>query len=161
MSNGDVLLVQYLRRAYQAVDGLWFMMVEQADGFPKALQLDEQVWQVLAKIEAREARELLGRTGNDPGDLARCFSLKLRADGHAFECAVTHEDVCFAITGCTWYDLLRKSGRDALALTVSQIICPTEGRVWCREFGDEYTFEMPCTMCGGASRCEMTFRRTT
>ncbi|MGD9519751.1 MAG: DUF6125 family protein, partial [Armatimonadota bacterium] len=77
MSNGDVLLVQYLRRAYQAVDGLWFMMVEQADGFPKALQLDEQVWQVLAKIEAREARELLGCTGNDPGDLARCFSLKL------------------------------------------------------------------------------------
>ncbi|MGD9519267.1 MAG: DUF6125 family protein, partial [Armatimonadota bacterium] len=53
-------------RAYQAVDGLWFMMVEQADGFPKALQLDEQVWQVLAKIEAREDRELLGCTGNDP-----------------------------------------------------------------------------------------------
>ena len=43
-------VVEYLRRSYQAVDGLWFMKVEEALGFEAALEADRRVWEILAKI---------------------------------------------------------------------------------------------------------------
>lgn len=155
----EAMLVEYLRRAYQALDGLWFMMSEKAVGFDQALELDRRVWEILAKIQARKARELTECTGNGPGELARCFSLKLAADGHRFESAADDREVRFVIHGCPWLDLLRKSDRQHLALKVAQIICTTEGRAWCREFGGEYEFDMPLMACAGTDRCEMRFSR--
>jgi hypothetical protein len=155
----DRILVDYLRRSYHAVDGLWFMMVEEAEDFERALALDERVWQVLAKIQARKARDLTRCTGNAPAELARCFGLKLAADGHRFEVAATDEEVCFTIYDCPWLRLLRKSDRQHLAAQISQTICPTEGRVWCTEFGGEYAFAIPLMACRGAERCEMRFAR--
>ncbi len=64
----DKALIEYLRRSYTAVDGLWFVMVEEAYGFQQALELDEQVWEILPKIQARQARQVLGITGNSCDD---------------------------------------------------------------------------------------------
>jgi len=61
------------------------------------------------------------------------------------------------VTACPWLALLEKSDRRERALRVAQTICPTEGGVWCQEFGGEYGFEMPLMQCGGADRCEMRF----
>jgi hypothetical protein len=155
----DAQVVQFLRRSYHAVDGLWFMGVEDVEGFPAALELDQLVWEVLAKIQARKARELTRCAGNAPEELAACFSLKLSADGHEFVCECAPEGVRFAITDCPWLALLRKSDRQHLARQVAQAICPTEGRVWCAEFGGEYEYDMPRMSCAGAECCEMVFRR--
>jgi len=155
----DRLVAAYLRRSYHAVDGLWFMKVEEALDFQEALQLDERVWEVLAKIQAREARALLDAAGNTPDELARCFGLKLTADGHEFAPRVTSDAVTFTISRCPWLDLLRKSDRAHLALRVAQTICPAEGRTWCREFGGEYEFEMTAMACAGGDGCEMRFVR--
>jgi len=157
MDIRDSMLVEYLRRSYHAVDGLWFMMVEEAQGVDGALETDRQVWEVLAKIQARKARELTGCTGNRPEELARCFSLKLAADGHGFEASTGADGVLFTVTACPWLALLEKSDRRELALRVAQSVCPTEGRVWCQEFGGEYGFDMPLMRCGGADHCEMRF----
>ena len=154
-------LVDFLRRAYQAVDGLWFMMVEEASGFAQALELDRRVWEVLAKIQARKAWEVLGVRGNSAAELARCFGLKLAADGHECELAAEGGEVRVTIQQCPWLELLRRSRRGHLALRVAQEVCPTEGRVWAAEFGGEYEFEMPRMACGGAERCELRFRRVT
>ena len=154
---GDAILTAYLRRSYHAVDGLWFVKVEEALDFDEALQIDERVWEVLAKIQAREARALLGASGNTPDELARCFGLKLTADGHEFAPRETSGGVVFAISRCPWLELLRKSSRTHLALKVAQTICPAEGRAWCREFGGEYEFEMTAMACAGGDRCEMRF----
>jgi predicted ArsR family transcriptional regulator len=159
MSGDERILVEYLRRAYHAVDGLWFVMVEKAHDFDHALELDRGVWEVLAKIQARKARELTGCAGSAPADLVRCFSLKLTADGHAFEATATDDEVRFTIHDCPWLELLRKSDRQELAARVAQAICPTEGRVWCEEFGGAYEFGMPTMACSGAGRCEMRFVR--
>jgi hypothetical protein len=159
MSDQDRILVEYLRRAYHAVDGLWFMMAEQAHDFDHALELDRRVWEVLAKIQARKARELLACDGNTPEELSRCFALKLSADGHEFEASATPQEVRFLITDCPWLQLLRKSDRRHIAARVAQTICPTEGRVWCAEFGGEYEFDMLHMACSGADHCEMRFRR--
>ncbi len=154
----DQILVAYLRRSYHAVDGLWFMMVEDETDFDRALALDSRVWAVMGKTQARKARELLGAPGNSPEELARCFALKLTADGHSFESAVEGSVARFVIDECPWLSLLRKSGREHLAAAVSQTICPTEGRAWAAEFGD-YAFELPEMACTGAAQCEMRFVR--
>jgi len=154
----DRLLAEYLRRSYHAVDGLWFMMVEEDTSFEQALVLDNRVWAVMGKIQARKARELLDAPGNSPEELARCFALKLTGDGHAFTSAVEDGVVRFTIPQCPWLTLLRKSGREHLAATVSQTVCPTEGRAWAAEFGG-YTFDLPQMACLGAAQCEMRFGR--
>ena len=112
-------------------------------GFERALELDQRVWEVMAKIQARKARELTGSKGNSPEELARCFSLKLTADGHDFEVSVTSGEVRYLVRSCPWLELMRKSDRQHLAAKVAQTICPTEGRTWCAEFGGQYEFAMP------------------
>jgi hypothetical protein len=158
MSGPDPkLLVDYLRRSYHAVDGLWFVTVEEEHGFDHALELDRRVWSVTAKIQARKARDLTGSKTNTPEDLARCFTLKLAADGHIFRVETHPTEVRFLVTQCPWLELLRKSGRQHLAARISQTICPTEGNVWASEFGGDYGFHMRNAACSGDSHCSLTF----
>jgi hypothetical protein len=153
------LLVDYLRRSYHAVDGLWFVMTEEEHGFDHALEIDRRVWSVVAKIQARKARELLGANTNSPDDLAQCFTLKLTADGHIFRLETHPDEVRFVVTQCPWLELLRKSGRQHLTDRISQTICPTEGNAWAAEFGGEYDFRLPTRSCSGDARCSLIFVR--
>ena len=157
MPSEEQTLAEYLRHVYRAADGLWFVKVEEALGFEQALELDRRVWEVLAKIQARKARELLECSGYSPEELARCFELKLTADGYMFEVAIESGTVRFSVERCPWLELLRKSKREHIALQVAETICLLEGRIWCREFGDEYEFEMPVMACASGERCEMRF----
>jgi hypothetical protein len=154
------ILTTFLRRSYHAVDGLWFVTTEEECGFERALELDQRVWEVMAKIQARKARELTGSKGNSPEELARCFSLKLTADGHDFEVSVTSGEVRYLVRSCPWLELMRKSDRRHLAAKVAQTICPTEGRTWCAEFGGQYEFAMPQMGCAGGGSCELRFTRS-
>ena len=157
MPIDESIMVQYLRRSYQAVDGLWFMKLEEATHFEEALEMDRRVWEVLAKIQAREARRLLQQPGNSVEELARCLQLKFAADGHGFEVEQTAEGLRVVIQECPWAKLLRNSGREELGARIAREICTAEGRVWCMEFGGQYRFEMPEMACGGADHCEMRF----
>jgi len=117
------------------------MVVEQAHDFDHALALDERVWQIMPKIQARKAREVLGITGNSLDDLIACFRLKLQADGHQFHIERSDNEVQFIVTRCKWRELLRKSGREHLEQRISSVIWPAELRGWCSEFDDEFDFE--------------------
>lgn len=158
MRADEGILVRYLRRSYHAVDGLWFLKVEEVTDFERALEVDRGVWEVLAKIQAREARRLLGAEGNSPEELQRCLSLKFGADGHEFEVDRDAEGLRVRIRGCPWRELLAKSKREHLAGRIAEAICMTEGRVWCKEFGDVYEFGIPEMGCAGSGQCEMSFR---
>ena len=46
----------YLLRSCAAVNGLWFMKVEEKYGFDAALDLDAAVWAVMPKIQARQLK---------------------------------------------------------------------------------------------------------
>jgi hypothetical protein len=111
MPPSDEALVRYLRRSYQAVDGLWFMLAEEAGDFEQALELDRRVWEVLAKLQARQAREVLGCPGYSPQDLARCLELKLVADGHDFELTVEPGEVRVTVRTCPWLELAQERPR--------------------------------------------------
>jgi len=147
--NEDQSLIEYLRRSYTAIDGLWFMIVEQAHDFEHALALDEQVWQIMPKLQARKSREVLGITGNSLADLIACFRLKLEGDGHQFHIERSENEVRFIITRCKWRELLHKSGREHLEERISNVIWPAELRVWCSEFGDKFDFKYVDTASSG------------
>jgi len=156
--NEDQALIEYLRRSYTATDGLWFMVVEQAHDFEHALSLDEQVWQIMPKIQARKARELLDIAANSLDDLIACFTLKLQADGHQFHIERSDNEVRFIITHCKWRELLRKSGREHLEQRISNVIWPAELAGWCSEFGDEFEFEYVDT-ASGEEQYRIVFRQ--
>jgi hypothetical protein len=158
MPADEAILVKYLRRSYHAVDGLWFLKVEEGTDFERALEVDRQVWEILAKIQAREARRLLGVEGNSPEELRRCLNLKFGADGHDFEVDLDAEGLTVVIRGCPWRELLAKSKREHLGPRIAEAICTTEGEVWCQEFGDVYEFGIPEMGCAGAEECVMRFR---
>jgi len=67
----DEQKTEYFRRSYTAVDGLWFMKVEERHGFEEALRLDEAVWKTstprlcgLLRRSRRTSRSLGYRMSN-------------------------------------------------------------------------------------------------
>lgn len=48
-----------------AVDGLYFLGIEEKFGTKAATEIDRKVWEVMGKIEARRLRDFLGITGDD------------------------------------------------------------------------------------------------
>lgn len=156
----DRLLAEFLQRSYTAVDGLWFVKIEETQGFDAALELDRQVWEIMAKIQARKARELLDITGDSPAELARCFCLKLRADGHDYDLTLDDETVRMSVHHCQWLEAMERAGREELAGHIGETVCVAEGQMWAREFGGRYEFSLPRRRCRGDDCCEFVFTRT-
>jgi hypothetical protein len=150
-------VIEYLRRSYTAADGLWFMTVEQDSSFEHALTLDSRVWAVLAKIQARRAKELLGLSGGSLDDLMAGLELKFAAEGYA--CTVERrgsDSARVVIEGCPWLILLQKAGREHLADTVAREICPVDFAAWAREFGPGLRAQVGPTLCEGHPWCEVS-----
>lgn len=149
-------LADYLQRSYTAVDGLWFMKTEEAGGFEKALDLDEKVWQVMPKIQARKLKSFLGKDqGIDA--LRECFEKKLSLDGFTFTTAIEAHSFDITVTGCIWYDKLVHSKRTHLAERIGSRICPVEFSGWADEFGCSFSFVGEDRICRGCKTCMMRF----
>ena len=149
-------IIDYLKRSYAAADGLWFVKTEEADGFDKALDIDEKVWQVMPKIQARMLKSFAGL---DKGieALRLCFETKLSLDG--FEYTVTQKSGAFdvMVSRCPWYDKLVKSERTHLAEKIANRICSAEYQGWAKEFGAAFSFQGKKTICSGCPNCELHF----
>lgn len=55
-----LLLLENFAKNWLAHDGVWFQVVEQADGLEHALELDAQAWSRFSPIEARRIKAFLG-----------------------------------------------------------------------------------------------------
>ncbi|HNU39958.1 MAG TPA: DUF6125 family protein, partial [Methanothrix sp.] len=75
---------EYFRRSYTAVDGLWFMKVEESLGFEQALQIDEAVWRILPKIQARALKAMMNLPAGLAG-LEQVLSARLALEGFEFD----------------------------------------------------------------------------
>lgn len=157
---------EYFRRSYRAVDGLWFMMIEEKRGFEEALELDEAVWRVLPKIQARALKSMLKLDCSLDG-LKEAIAIRLALE--EFDCDLKPEEGGFAveIRRCPWHDIMLRSGREELSEKVSEVICQAENQVWAQEFspksaegeGMEIKFERHERICQGAERCRLWFGR--
>ena len=162
MESGSDLILEMLRRSYFAADGLWFVLLEEEEGLERALEIDERVWRVMPKLQARKARELLGCTGNTLTDLVHCLALKFAAEGHEYH---VHEPddakACVVIEQCPWRELLESAGRTHLGPEIADRICAAEATGWAAEFGADIEAELTEAICRGDERCQVIFRRAT
>lgn len=157
MELTDSQIAEYHYRSYAAVDGLWFLKVEQAYGFDAALEIDREVWKVLPKIQARKLRAL-GNLEGGMGPLRSCLAAKLKLDGFQFTAEDRGEEMFrMVISRCPWHDLMVKSGREHLSGRVGEAICRTEYSVWASEFGDHIRFGLPERICDGSRSCILQF----
>jgi hypothetical protein len=152
-------ITDYLRRSYASVDGLWFMKVEDDAGFDKALDIDEKVWQVMPKIQARAMKSFLGAQVTDRGlnALRECFEAKLTLDGFIYSITAGEKSFTVIISQCPWYDKLVKSKRAHLADKIGGRICIAEYSGWATEFGCAFSFKGAGRICGGCADCGLSF----
>jgi hypothetical protein len=149
-------VAEYFRRSYKAVDGLWFMKVEEKDGFDAALELDNEIWKVMPKIQARMIKSFLGLE-NGPASLLESLVTKLELEGFKFRAEKTANGFRITITNCPWHNLMIKSGREHLAKNVGKTICSTEYQVWASEIAKTVTFKLKSQKCGESEQCILDF----
>lgn len=68
------LLFLHMRNLY-AVDGLYFLGIEERYGTQAATEIDANVWKRMGTIEARRLKKRLGIQGRDIGTLMRAMRL--------------------------------------------------------------------------------------
>jgi hypothetical protein len=156
----DHCIEEYLRRSYIAIDGLWFMKVEERLDFDEALLLDVAVWKVMAKIQARKACELLGLEGKTLSDLVTALELKFAAEQYTYTIGrPSPESAEITVTGCPWMTLMEKSGRMHLADRVANAICAAEYAAWAKEFGEGITTAVRQRRCNGDPVCRIVLEQ--
>jgi hypothetical protein len=156
----------YYRRSYNAVDGLWFMKVEEAHGFEAALAADNAVWRVLPKIQARKLKEL-AKLGNGLEALREALAAKLTLDGYAHRTEASAgasgagDDGAFTLTieDCPWLEVMSRTGRGHLAGEIGGSVCAGEYVVWASEFGTDIRVESDGRICEDAPACRIRFSR--
>jgi hypothetical protein len=164
----DEQKTEYFRRSYTSVDGLWFMKVEEKLGFDESLRLDEAVWKVLPKIQARALKGMMHLPGGLAG-LEQALSARLALEGFEFEIEPQEDGLAVIVKRCPWHDMMIKSGRGKLSERVSDLICRVENSVWASEFSEldegegrdgkgwRIEFQREERICRGEGRCVLRF----
>lgn len=151
--------MEFLRRSYFAVDGLWFVKCEDCLSLKKAFELDKTVWEIMAKIQARKSRELTG-AGKGLDGLGRCLSLKFESEGWKYRLVRPSDNVLkVEVTSCPWYHMLEKSDRTFLEPQIAEVICESEHQTWASEFGEGISFSLHRDD-GRPGRCSLIFKKT-
>jgi hypothetical protein len=151
-------IIKYFHRCYKAVDGLWFMKVEDKIGFDSALAVDNEVWKVMPKIQARMIKSMLN-LNDGPDALFKGLTTKLELDGFKFKAEKNENGFRITITDCPWHNLMIKSGREELSGFVGSTICGTEYQVWVSEFDGTMHFKLKSQKCKQAKSCILDFAR--
>ena len=157
LTNSQV--TEYFQRSYRAVDGLWFMKVEEKYGFKTALDIDKEVWKVLPKIQARMIKSMLGK-GNGEIAILESLKAKLSLEGFKFETEQDETGFRIIISDCPWHNLMVKSGREKLSQLVGTSICNVEYSVWISEFDERLQFTFGKQKCHGSKQCVLYFKNS-
>jgi len=151
-------IAEYFRRCYTSVDGLWFVKVEDACGFERALQVDNEVWKVLPKIQARFFKSA-ANLDRGISALRECLTTRLHLEGFTFTVPDNsgEKELRVTISQCPWHTLLLKSGRESISSKIGMRICTTEYTTWASEFGEDIKFQLQHKICSGEETCSLHF----
>src|SRR4030042_4034797 len=158
MKLTDKETAEYLYRCYTAVDGLWFVKVEEKYGFDSALDIDKEIWKIMSKIQSRFLKNKLKK---DKGleALIECFSMKLKLDSFKFKAEKINDNkIKIKINSRPWHNIMINSDRSGLSEKVGSTICNNEYSVWAKEFGDNINFKLEDQICRGSQFCILTFQ---
>jgi hypothetical protein len=156
LSNEQV--AEYFHRSYQAVDGLWFMKVEEKYGFDIALNIDKEVWKVMPKIQARMIKSML-KIGAGEAALRKSLETKLALEGFKFKVEQGENGFKLRVSDCPWHNLIVKSEREKFSEKVGTAICGVEYSVWASEFDENVQFRLSAQKCKGSETCVLEFKK--
>jgi hypothetical protein len=150
----------FFHRSYKAVDGLWFMKLEEELGFDMALDIDERVWKIMPKIQARLLFSFSNMEKNIIS-LRECLTTRLDLEGFEFTVdeLKPHKGFQICVTRCPWQDIIHDAGRDHLGATIGTRICTAEYKTWAEEFDKNISFSLGDQLCEGAEKCMLKFTR--
>jgi hypothetical protein len=154
----DKQVAEYFHRSYAAVDGLWFMKVEEKHGFDTALQIDKEVWKVMPKIQARMIKSML-EIDKGEAALRKSLETKLALEGFKFKVEQSENGFRIRVSYCPWHNLIMKSGREKFSEKVGTTICSAEYSVWASEFDENMQFRLSAQKCKGSESCILDFKR--
>lgn len=157
MKITDAQRAMFFKKAYERIDGLWFMKIEEESGFDHALEIDRKVWEIVPKIQARTLREIVGLQENGLGALEKALRVKAELDEADIDTILEDNILRVHINRCPWYELMLKANRKHLAERVGRAICGAEYPTWMREFGVNGEFRLKSMLCADAPACEMEF----
>ncbi|MBN1901558.1 hypothetical protein JW926_09580 [Candidatus Sumerlaeota bacterium] len=148
---------EYLSQSYAKVDGLWFVKIEKQYGFDAALDIDEEVWKIMPKIQARFLKKI-GNREKGLDDLLDCLAAKLSIEGYVFSSEFKNKkELIISIRECPWYKIMAESGRAHLSSVIGPRICGSEYAVWAKEFGPGISFSMESHICNANQACILRF----
>lgn len=151
----------YFHRSFTAADGLWFMKTEERYGFDTALDIDNDVWKVMPRIQGRMLKEM-GNLGSSINDFRECIETKLDLERFRFRID-EHDDEAFTvvITECPWHNIMKKTGRAELSGQIGKKICMTEFDVLASEFDSSIRSSFESRICTGSVNCILDFKVET
>lgn len=160
MELSDQQKAEFYHRCFTAVDGLWFMKVEEVHGFDTALEIDDAVWQVMPKIQARLLKQSCSKT-TDIEALYECFITKQQLEGFTLEAEMDTDGSAFTVKvrRCPWHETMIRSGREHLSGQIGNRICHSECSGWAAEFGDDIEGTLEEQICTGSDICRFHFFR--
>ncbi len=160
MKNSPELVAEYFKKSFFSVDGLWFLKVEEASSFDRALDLDAEVWKVLPKIQARTIQKLL-EIDNNLDALQAAFSFKLEAEDFNFKIIrSTAHGFTIEIHDCPWVHHIEKAGRSHLIQKIADTICPVEFETFAATIIKNISFKIIRKACVKNHHCIMDFQTT-
>ncbi|HEY7677253.1 MAG TPA: DUF6125 family protein [Candidatus Methylomirabilis sp.] len=104
-----------LEKAFTAVDGLWFLGVEEAAGFETAMAIDIRVWARFAETVARRLKKMWGIENPTREQALRIVDI-IYALGH-LEVETRQEApgrYLAEAPSCPWWENLRRAGREKI-----------------------------------------------
>jgi hypothetical protein len=136
------------------------MKIEETFGFDAALDIDNDVWKVMPKIQARMIKSMLKlNKGSDA--LFKGLKTKLELEGFNFKAEKSKNGFKIIIKDCPWHNLMVKSGREKLSGIIGKAICGTEYQVWVSEFAENIYFNLESQKCKNSECCILDFKRKT
>lgn len=160
-ANNDKAIIDFLRKSYFSVDGLWFLRVEAEHSPEEALKIDEQVWAIMPKVQAKKVRAILGLEGYSLDNLAAALNLKFEAEGYDHEIRKEGSNTLhLQIAKCPWFEVLKKSGRTFHAPQICDRVCAGNLVAWADQLSKDVQFRVSCKMSADAPVCEMIYTLT-
>ena len=150
--------------ALTAIDGLWFMAVEEKSGFEEALELDLEVWKRYGLVMLKRMARMLGIAldPQHPPDMAAVnFLMEKICHIDGTECEgelLGPDEIRFKVHRCSWWDNLNNSGREEIV--PCEFIDNTIFRHWLEELDPSLRFEITHALPRGDDHCEWIIRRT-
>jgi hypothetical protein len=166
-------IINYLYQNYTKVDGLWFLKVEEIYGFDRAFEIDNRVWEVIPKIQARFIKKILleafqkdgvadSRTAENQSAktlLFEALKIKLSLDRFEYKVSKNKAAISVRIGKCPWHEIMVKAQREAFSGKIGSAICNNEYSAFISEFYPDAVIDISSRLCNGNDCCNFKFSK--